>query len=159
MAIQSFPWHTGGYRTLQYLGQLIQIVFQEGNLLLLRETPARILALLPRGGLLHPGLQVLDEELPQVVQRLQLLRHRLLQALQVLARLLAALVERDELLEAARLLLLLLLELLVVALELVVGEAEGLVVVPHLVQEGLLLRDLVAEGRHLLLVLLAMLVK
>ena len=41
--------------------------------------------------LLDAGLQVLHEELPQVVQRLQLLGHRLLESLQVLLCLLAPL--------------------------------------------------------------------
>jgi len=45
----------------------------------------------------------------------------------------------------------------VIVLQLVVGQAEGLAVVPHLVQQGLLLGDLVAQSSHLLLVLLAVL--
>ena len=140
-----------------YLGQLIQVVFKEGNLLLLGQTAAGVLVLFSRGGLLHPGLEVLDKQLAKVVEGLQLLGHGLLQPLQVLAGLLATLVERDELLEAAGLLLLLLLQLLVVALELVVGQTEGLVVVSHFVEQGLLLRDLIAQRGHLLLVLLTVL--
>uniref|UniRef100_A0A6B0V6B2 Putative secreted protein n=1 Tax=Ixodes ricinus TaxID=34613 RepID=A0A6B0V6B2_IXORI len=77
------------HQLLVDLGKLVQVVLEEGDLLLLGQAaPRGILRVLSGRGLLHPALQVLHKELAQVVQRLQLLGHRLLQALQVLAGLL-----------------------------------------------------------------------
>lgn len=44
-----------------YLRQLVQIVFQEGYLLFLRERTAVVLVVLGANGLLYSSLQILDE--------------------------------------------------------------------------------------------------
>ena len=59
-------------------GQLVEVVLQEADLLLLSQRAAAIFGLLAAQRFLDARLQVLNEELAQVVQRLQLLGHRLL---------------------------------------------------------------------------------
>ena len=74
-----------------------------------------------------------------------------------LSSLFTPLIESNHLLKSSRLLLLLLLQLLVVTLQLFVGQAESLVGVLRLIDHTLLVSDLISQLRHLLLVLLTML--
>lgn len=80
------------HQLLVHLRQLLQVVLQEGNLLLLGQRPAVVLAVLGVDRLLDARLQILNEQFTQIVQGLQLLRHGVFQPFEVLAGLLAALV-------------------------------------------------------------------
>ena len=86
--------------------------------------------------LLDPGLQVLHEELPQVVQRLQLLGDGLLEALEVLLRLLAPLQLQRDVSEARALVVLLALQSLVVARQLLLRQRQRLVRAATVRQSG-----------------------
>uniref|UniRef100_A0A182TEV5 Uncharacterized protein n=1 Tax=Anopheles melas TaxID=34690 RepID=A0A182TEV5_9DIPT len=70
------------HELLVHLRQLLEVVLEEGNLLLLGERPAVVLGV----------LRVEHEQLAQRVQRLELLGHRILQPLEILAGLFASLV-------------------------------------------------------------------
>ena len=72
------------------LGQLFEVVLQEGDLLLLHQRATRsgrIIRLFTNHNLLEAVLKVLHKEFSQIKQRLQLLGHSFLETLQVLLRL------------------------------------------------------------------------